>query len=228
MKKILVATLVIVALVLLAIWSPWLRWNIDLANIFGVKKPDSIAGLQINSLAGEMEVFIDNNSVGKVTPESSPFILDRLTPGEHLVTLKRTGDFASTYSSFNKLLTFEENSSVVISYNIGPDDVFSEGHVIYTTKKDNAAADSKLNINVNTTDFNFTYDGLPVEKVNGSTKSLVLDFNMQHQIKISKSGYESLNFTILPETQSDRDKLKPLDLNVDVQLMLQPVEVNTI
>lgn len=228
MKRILFVTLFIVALVLLAIWSPWLSWNIDLANFFGVKKPDAIAGLQINSLAGEMEVYVDSQSISKVTPESSPFILDRLAPGEHLITIKRTGEFASTYSTFNRLLTFEENSAVVISYNIGPDEVFSEGHVIYTTKKENLSGDSMLNININVEDFNFTYDGMPLEQVNGKSKSIPLDFNSQHSIKISKTGYESLEFSILPETQTDRDKLKGSDLNVDVQLMLQPVEVNNI
>lgn len=228
MKKILFATLFIVALVLLAIWSPWLNWNIDLANFFGVKKPDAIAGLQINSLAGEMEVYIDSQSIGKVTPESSPFILDRLVPGEHLITIKRTGEFASTYSTFNRLLSFEESSAVVISYNIGPDEVFSEGHVIYTTKKENPSGDSMLNINLNIEDFNFAYDGMSLEKIEGKSKSISLDFNSQHTIKISKTGYESLEFSILPETQTDRDKLKGADLNVDVQLMLQPVEVNNI
>lgn len=228
MKKILFATLTIVVLVLLAIWSPWLRWNIDLANIFGVSKPDSISGLQVSSLAGEIEVFIDNNSVAKVTPDISPFILDRVTPGDHLVTLKRTGEFADSYSTFNKLITFEENSAVVIGYNIGPDEVFSEGHIIYTTKKENSNSDSKLNITVNTKDFNLTFDGLPVEKVESNTKVMSVDFSRQHEIKIGKSGYESLVFTLLPEMQSDRDKLKNSDFNVDIQLMLQPVEVNNI
>lgn len=228
MKKILFGTIILVVCVLLAIWSPWLRWNIDIAGLFGVQKPDSISGLQVISFSGEIEVFIDNNSVGKVSPDNSPFILDRLQPGDHLVTLKRTGEFSSTYATFNKLLTFEENSSVVISYNLGPDEVFSEGHVIYTTKKDSSAVDSKLNINVNAEDFNFTFDGLPIEKISGKTKSMTLDFTSQHTIKISKTGYESLEFKILPEMQSDRDKLKSFDLNVDVQLMLQPVEVNNI
>jgi hypothetical protein len=224
MKKILLLTLAIILLVLLAVWSPWLRWNFNIAGLFGVSKPEAISGLTVNSLAGEIEVFLDNQSVAKVTPEVSPFILDRVTPGEHLVTIKRTGDFASTYSSLNKLLTFEENSSVVITYNIGPDEVFSEGHIIYTTKKE-GDVNSKLNISVNTDEFNFTYDGLPVEKVKGKNKTLDLDFNSQHTIKISKSGFESLEFTILPETQEERDLLKQFDLNVEVQLMLQPVEV---
>ncbi len=228
MKKILFATLTIVVLVLLAIWSPWLRWNIDLANIFGVSKPDSISGLQVSSLAGEMEVFIDNKSVAKVTPDLSPYILDRVSPGDHLITLKRTGEFADSYSTFNKLINFEENSAVVIGFNIGPDEVFSEGHVIYTTKKENPDMESKLTIDVNTSDFNLTFDGLPIEKVESSTKIMELDFSRQHEIKISRSGYESLVFTLLPELQSDRDKLKSSDFNVDIQLMLQPVEVNNI
>jgi len=228
MKKILLGTFAIVVLVLLAIWSPWLRWNFDLAGIFGVSKPEAIAGLQVSSLAGEMEVFIDNSSVAKVTPESSPYILDRVEPGEHLITLKRTGEFAESYSTFNKLITFEENSAVVIGFNIGPDEMFSEGHVIYTTKKENSDSESKLTIGVNTKEFNLTFDGLPVEKVDSNTKVMTLDFSRQHEIKISKSGYESLVFTLLPELQSDRDKLKGSDFNVDVQLMLQPVEVNNI
>lgn len=226
MKRILALTTVIVLLVLLAIWSPWLNWKIDLADIFGVRKPDSIAGLQVSSLSGEIEIFIDNKSIGTVNREGSPFIVDRVEPGDHLVTLKKTGEFANTYATFNKLLTFEENSAVVIAYSIGPDEVFSEGHVIYTTKKGSDAVESKLNINLNVDDFSFSYDGLPPERITGKSTSQALDLNSQHKIKVSKLGYESLEFTILPETQEDRDKLKNFDLNLDIQLMLQPVEVD--
>lgn len=225
MKKVLVFTIIFVLLVLLAIWSPWLSWRIDLASIFGVNRPDSISGLQVSSLSDEIEIFIDNKPIGKVTRESSPFIVDRVEPGERLVTLKKTGEFSSNYSNLNKLITFEENSSVVMAYSLGPDEAFSEGHVIYTTQKDSISAKSKLNVNVNVDEFNFTYDGLPPERILGRSISLDLDLNSQHKIKISKTGYESLEFTILPETQEDRDKFKNFDLNIDVNLMLQPVEV---
>lgn len=94
MKKVLVFTIIFVLLVLLAIWSPWLSWRIDLASIFGVNRPDSISGLQVSSLSDEIEIFIDNKPIGKVTRESSPFIVDRVEPGERLVTLKKTGEFS--------------------------------------------------------------------------------------------------------------------------------------
>lgn len=228
MKRILTITLIFVALVLLAIWSPWLRWNIDLGALIGVAKPDSIAGLQVSSLAGELEIFLDGKSAGKVTPETSPLFLDRVEPGEHLLAIKRTGDFAGSYAAFSKLVDFIAGSSVVIAYNLGPDEQFSEGHIIYATKKTVDAASSKLDINLSLEDFNFSIDNLPSERITGKHLSVNLDLNSQHQVKISKTGYESLEFTILPETQEDRDKIKPFDLNIDVQLMLQPVEVDTI
>lgn len=228
MGKFLVLICGVIVLVLLAIWSPWLRWNINLASFFGVSRPESISGLVVNSLAGEIEVFIDSNSVGKVTPETSPFIVDRVKPGDRLVTLKRVGEFADLYASLNRLIEFQENSSVVISYNLGPEEIFSEGHIIYTRKKPQPEERSKLTVRVNQQDFNFGYDSLPFEKVSTNSTNVDLDFSAQRQIRINKTGFEALNFTILPEQQSDRDLLKDFDLIVDVQLMLQPVEVNNI
>lgn len=228
MKRILTITLIFVALVLLAVWSPWLRWNIDLGALIGVTKPESIAGLQVSSLAGELEIFLDGHSEGKVTPENSPYFVYRVEPGEHLLTIKRTGEFADTYSDFSKLIDFITGSTVVVAYNLGPDEQFSEGHIIYATKKGVESSNSKLNINVSTENFNFSIDGVPAERITGENVSTNLDLNSQHRLKISKTGYEPLEFTILPETQEDRDKIKFFDLNIDVQLMLQPVEVNTI
>lgn len=227
MRKFLIRILIFALLVLLAIWSPWLKWQIDFASIFGVYKPDSIAGLQVSSLAGDIEIFLDNQSVGIVNPQSSPFFLDRVAPGEHLLSIKRPGEFANTYATINRLINFEQNTTVIIVYNIGPHELFSEGHIIYATKKGSQNQNSTLNIKVNTSDFLFGFDTDALERISTNNLTRILDLSTQHKISLSKVGYESFEFTILPDNQSERDKLKNFDLNIEISLMLQPVEVTT-
>lgn len=227
MRRFVIFVFIIFICILVALWSPWLYWKFDLVSLFGVKKPDPISGLQVFSLSGELEVFLDNKSYGKVKVETSPFILDKVSVGEHLITLKRTSSIKNAYWNFNKLVTFEQGTNVVISYNIGPSLEFSEGEVIYAIKKPDLTKASQLNINTNISEPNIQLDNAQPQRVRGSSsysQSIALD--TQHKVKISKQGFESLEFTVLPESNDDRNKLKDYDINIDSQLLYQPVEVN--
>ncbi len=226
MKRFIALVFVLVGCFLLALWSPWLYWKLDLSGLFGVQKPDSIAGLQVFSLSGELEVFLDNASMGNVKVENSPLIIDKVTPGEHLVALKRVSPTPDSYWEFGKIIKFEESTTAVISYNIGPEEEFSEGHIIYAVRKPDTGSQTQLTLTTNITGVNFQFDSVQPEIVSGNTITLPLNLGEQHKIRITKSGFEPLEFTILPESQEDRDKLKNYDINIEAKLMYQPVTVN--
>ncbi len=225
MKKPILITILILVSILVALWSPWLKWKFDLIEIFGVEKAPLISGLQVYSLSGEIEVFVDGESKGSVTTEESPLIVDNIEPGEKLVRIQRETEVPSAYTSFNQLVDFEENTDIVISINLGPTEDFSEWHIIYPDKKDNANEQSNLNISVNTEDTEVSLDGVNLSFDDNHNATYPITLDKQFNLKIFKAGYEEQEITLLPETQGDRDKLKDYDINVDVHLMLQPLIV---
>lgn len=227
MKRVLILVFILIFCILLSLWSPWLYVNFELQNIFGIAKPESVSGLQVYSLSAEMEVLVDNQLVGSVTPDNSPLIVDDIEPGEKLLTLRRKSDLDIDYWSYSKIITFEDGTSVIASYNLGPLEEFSEGHVIYAVPKSNPNVNN-LTIDLNVEGVILNYDGAPAETVVGNSKSMLLDLNSQHQIKLSKAGFESLEFSILPITQEDRNMFLNYDLIIDAQLMYQPVEIENI
>jgi len=208
--------------VAIGLWSPWLMWNVDISDIFNVEKPNVISGLQVYSLLGEVEVFVDGESQGKVTPEDSPLIVDAIQPGEKSVRIERVSEVTDAYWAFEKVITFEESIDVVISYVLGPEKEFSEGHVITVTEK----TDEDYNLLVNT---NIEGTAISLDEIQSQvpatqfTQNIALD--KQHKIKIFKPGFEEIEFTILPESQDDRDQFANKIINVDVQLLYQPVQV---
>lgn len=227
MKRVLILIFILIFCAVLALWSPWLYVNFQLQNIFGIAQPDSFSGLQVYSLSGEMEVLVDNEVLGSVTPEGSPLIIDDIAPGEKLLTFRKKSDLDIDYWSYSKIVTFEDGTSVIASYNLGPLEEFSEGSIIYAIPKDNPNINN-LVINVNIENAILNYDNLQGEEIVGNSKSLQLDLNTQHQIKLSKAGFETLQFSILPVTQEDRNKFLNFDLIIETQLMFQPIKVEEV
>ena len=225
MKRLLIFLILVLVCALLALWSPWLYLKVNITDLFGIKRPDEIASLQVYSLSGSIDVLVDGKSAGTAKVENSPFIVDRITPGEHLITLKRESDIKNAYWDFSKLITFEANTAVIASYNLGPEEEFSEGQIIYAIKKVDKSKTTQLNISVNTEKANVQIDNAQPLTLSAKTMTDTLSINSQHQVVISKKGYENLSFTILPESQEDRDKLKDFDLNIEAHLMLQPATV---
>lgn len=212
-------------LVLFALWSPWLYVRLNLSQLFGIAEPEGISGLQVNSLAGEMEVYLDGELKGNSSADRSPFTLDTITPGDYLVTLKRKTDTRGSYWDFNKLITFTEGTTVIVSYNLGPEEEFSEGHIIYATKKDNSSLNPKINMEFNVDDPEITIEEASAQKINSRQYNAEISFDKPKKITISKPGYESLEFTILPDSEEERKALSQFNLNTDIHLMLRPVIV---
>lgn len=222
MKNFIKILIVLLICSLLGLWSPWLKINVSLADIFGVEEPDKISGLQVYSFSGEMEVFLDGESQGTVTPESSPFIVDAVTPGEKSVGLKRVTEIPGAYWEFSKVITFEENIDVVLSYILGPEEEFSEGNIVSTVARTDEDYNLKVNLNVEGVELyldNIEYI------VDGTEFRETISLDKQHTIKITKQGMEEIEFLILPEDQQSRDQFANYIINVDVQLMYQPVSI---
>lgn len=228
MRRLAILIVIVVTLILIGLWSPWRGINIDFSGLFGIAKQESQSGLQVYSLSGTLQIYVDNELKGEVTPEESPFFVAQIVPGEHLVKLSRKSDTPNAYWDFNKLLQFEKNTNVIISYNLGPEEPFSEGHVIYASEKEDLTKQTRLSVNANTEGFNIQFDTLPIEKVSFNEYQTDLDLTRQHTIKLIKNGYETLEFVILPSTQEERDKLSIYDLIIDSQLMVQPVTVEDV
>jgi hypothetical protein len=225
MKRFVVFFIIAILCILLGLWSPWLYFDINLKPLVGLKESEKISGMQVFSLSGEMEVFVNDESKGKVTPENSPLVVDRINPGENLVGVKKTNEFKESYWQFSKIINFETGTDVILSYDLGPTSSFSEGHIIYAVEKVDKEKTTQLNISTNIDGAKVQIDNLPAVQVQDQKIAQGISLDNRHKIVVSKSGFETLEFTILPERQEDRDIFKNFDINVEVQLMYQPVTV---
>lgn len=217
----------IVFLVGLAVWSPWLNWDISLARIFNIEEPQRISGLQVFSLSGQIDVYLDNEFQGTVdVSDNAPLIVAPIEPGEHRVRLERNSDNSNAYWSFRRLLPFEEGSDVIVSFNIGPTETFSAGHVIYAQNNEGEIRGGQIPVsfNLNTSGATIELDGVPFETVSRSFETFVR-LDRQHEIRVEKDGFEPLEFTLLPEEEDLRDALSDFELVIEVSLIAQPVNV---
>ncbi|MCA9379378.1 PEGA domain-containing protein [Candidatus Dojkabacteria bacterium] len=205
---------------LCALWSPWNSWNLSLPVLLGMEPAPEIGGLQVTSLAGDVVIYIDGFEMGQVASGES-ITISPIDPGERQIRLKRVSDVDNAYWEFNRLVKFESGIDVVIAYELGPTEEFSEGHVIYATKSPAVINGIKLNLDATVEGATVLLDGNEI----GSTPlvSEVLSLDSQHTLKITKSGYEEQEFKLLPEDQADRDKVAGFNLNVTVNLFLQPL-----
>lgn len=208
---------------LCAIWSPWNSWNFSLTQLLGVEPPPQIGGLQVTALAGEIEVFIDGESQGKVTTETSPLSIPAMTPGERQIRLTRLSTVDGAFWEFNRLIKFESGVDVVLSYELGPTQEFSEGHVIYATKATDQVNGIRLNLDSSVDGAKVFVDNQEV----GTTPLVasVISKDIQHVFRIEKQGYETQEFKLLPDAQESRDKITGYNLNVIVDLFMQPITV---
>jgi hypothetical protein len=223
MRKFFWVTIILFGLLALAAWSPWRNINIDVASLFGLSTPEQVSGLQVVSLAGNLEVSIDGNLEGTAT-ETSPLILPKVTPGDRIIKLQRKSDLANAYITYSKLVKFTPGTDVILAYEIGPAAQFSGGHLIVASGIGNQADNVKLTLTSNVAGASVEINSVAV----GSTPLLNFDVSTlsQQSIKITKAGYETQEFLLFPESQAERDKLRGLNLDVQVDLFLQPIQID--
>lgn len=222
MRKVLSITTLILALVVLAFWSPWQNWNVHWTNIFGIENREEFSGLKVKSFSGELEVFLDNNSVGKITDKDSFLEVFPIDPGEHTVKIVRP-DNNGYYEELERRLNFEKEVDVVIGYDLGPSKLFSEGHVLTSRKSYTVGQNPTLDIVSTLEDVDVKIDGKDIGKT--PLRSIPMSIDATHVLSFNKQGFDPLEIEIFPAEQSERDKLKDLVLNLEVTLFAKPVEL---
>jgi len=220
-KKVLIILIVIVVLLGLAIWAPWYKWDFSLYNLFGIENTTKYSELKVKSLSGEIDIYIDDELQGSVTDNEEFADIASISEGSHKITLKKKS--SAEYYTFERTIDFESGVEIVIAYDLGPNEVFSEGHVFYSKK--NYANDGQPKL--------FVYSVPDMTKVFiddifvGETplRSVDLDLSSQHRVKLQKTGYDDLEFTILPDKIENREKLNEFDLIIEAKLFLRPVKI---
>jgi hypothetical protein len=223
MRTILRILILLLFCTLFGLWSPWFNWNINFSRLFGVEKVEQISGLKVLSLSGDIDIFIDNELVDSVDSENSfTTSIVALEPGEKTIRLERKSEVENAFWSFNKVINFEEGLDVVISYRLGTSEEISEGHIITASEKKSETYN--LFIKTNVQDPTILINNIP-SVVEGNTLTQNISLDNQHVIKITKAGFEDIEFLLLPETQEERDKFKNYVINVDAHLMYQPLQI---
>lgn len=221
-KRLVTIVLIVIFLLILGAWAPWNNWNLNIYNLFGIESSEKYATLKVKSLQGTVNIYLDDELKGSATDNSDFAEINPITPGEHTVTLKKESN--GNYFQFSRKVSFESGMDVVISYDLGPSQLFSEGHILYTRKNYLNAENPRLSIFSSPEDVSVYLD----ENLIGTTviKDLELNKSIQHKIRFEKKGYDTMEITVLPENQADRDKLKDYDLILEINLFLQPVKIS--
>lgn len=222
-KKIRNLFLLFLLLLLLGLWSPWNDWDINILRLIGIDTQDEYATLKVKSLAGTIEILVDDLVEGTVNPEDGFAEINTITKGDHMIKLRRPETINENYYELNKKINFEPGIEVVIAYDLGPSQIFSEGHILYTTKRYGDYLEPELNILSNPSGVSVFIDETEI----GSTpvKGYELDIKAQHTVRFELQGFDPLEFVLLPESQEARDELNGLSLNLEVNLFLQPIEI---
>jgi len=221
LKKVSILVLFLVGLFALAIWSPWYKWNINFYSIFGIENVDKYSGLKVMSLAGEIDIYVDNEYKGVISDNEDFADISSLKAGSHNITLKNK-NMVSFYT-FSKDLVFEPGVDVVVAYDLGPNEKFSEGHIFYTRKNYTHTGMAKLFIYASPEKSKVYLDDVFIGE--SPILSIDLDIDMQHKIQIQSEGYQTLEFTILPTEIDSRKKLLDFDLILEAKLFLLPVKI---
>jgi hypothetical protein len=222
LKKVLTIIIIGVFFIILALWSPWYKLNLNFLNLFGIESVTKFAILKVKSLNGEINIYVDNELKGTATDNMDFTEISQITPGEHTVSLKRNSN--GNYYQFERKVNFEASLDVILTYDLGPSQLFSEGHLLYSQKNFLNLANPRLTIYSAPDNVEVYID----EKLIGNSviKDFELDISKQHKLKLIKKGYDTMEVTLLPEEQSDRDKLKNYDLIFEVNLFTQPIKIN--
>jgi hypothetical protein len=213
--------LIVIFLVILGLWSPWNNWNINLLNLFGIDSNEKYSTLKVKSIQGSFNIYIDDEINGSATDNSDFFEINPITPGEHTISLRKESN--GNYFQFVRKVNFEPGLDVVVAYDLGPSQSFSEGHILYTRKNFLNTKNPRLSVYSSPEDVSVYLDDILI----GTTviKDFELDKAIQHKLRFEKKGYDTMEIMILPEDIADREKLSNYDIIIEANLFLQPVNI---
>lgn len=219
MKKIGLCIIISIIAVLGAIFIPWDKLNTFKDRLLGMN--NNYASLKIFSLGGDMKVYLDNEEKGIIKSQDPYFEVFPVDIGSHSVKLVRVSSQEGFYSPFEREIVFEKGFDTVISWEIGPTEESSSGWILYAQSSNEKKGSALLNISSDIESCNVVLNNSQEMKTPISNESIGLD--SQYNIKVSKEGYQELEFQILPEDQEARNRLDGYILYVEVNLYKVPI-----
>jgi len=224
LKKLYTIFAFVLILIVFGVWSPWNDISVSWLSVFGVDTDEKQGGLKVLSHADEIDIYIDDEYIDTTISNTDFLETPPIQPGEHTVKLVRNIE-NTDYVEIVRKLNFESGVDVIIGYEIGPSEVFSEGHILYAKKNYSGKDKTVLDIFSEPQDIKVTMDGQYLGET--PIRELTIGLERKHLITFEKDGYDSLDIEILPDTSEERDKLKGLKLILEVNLFAQPVEIVT-
>jgi hypothetical protein len=222
LKRLALIVVILVCLVGLGVWSPWQQWKLNLPSILGIQSPEQFGSLKVKSLSGDIDVFVDGEFKDTASADDSDFLeIVPISPGEHTIRMVRRDE--PGFPEVIRKLNFEPGADVVVAYEMGPSESFSEGHILYARKSFENKGKPQLEIFSTPDNTKVTLDGTYLGQA--PLKDIELDTNSKHKLKFEKDGYDPLEIDIFPDTQADRDKLKDMILTLEINLFERPVKV---
>jgi hypothetical protein len=219
MKKLGICIIFLIIAVIIAILFPWGNLDDIKDRLFGVK--NNYASLKVYSLAGNMKLYIDEEEKGLVKRDEQFLEIFPISLGEHNIKLIREASNDEFYLNFEKIIKFEKGFDTVLSWEIGPTEDSSSGWILYAQNNNTDANNALLNLECRPDDCKVDIDSK--EEYLGSIKDMTLGLETQHYFKVSKDGYQDLEFHILPEDENSRKSLKGYTLYIEVYLYKIPL-----
>jgi len=219
MKKVGFCIIISIIAVLGAILLPWHKLDSYKDKLLGSN--NNYSSLKIYSLGGDMKIYLDNEEKGVIKNQDPYLEIFPIDIGSHSVKLERIASQEGFYPYFERNIDFEKGFDTVISWEIGPTDESSSGWILYAQSSNKKEGNAFLNISSKIDDCKVLLNNTEGIETPIIDKAIGLD--SQYHIKVSKEGYQELEFQILPEDQEARNRLDGYVLYVEVNLYKLPI-----
>lgn len=222
MKTKVVTILIVLILLALAVFSPWRNLNINLGSIFGIKNTSETSTLEVSSLGGKLEVFLDDNEVGSTNFQDPKLEISPISAGSHKLKLMRDSDVV--YPTYEKTILFAPGISSSISYELGLSEDMTNGWLIIPEKRviKTASTETSITFRVFPEDSTLSINGQKKD-----SKVVKLDPKTKYDVRITKEGYLPLSFQILGFDDSKIKLSSEYEYIVDVKLGSIPLKVES-
>lgn len=220
-KRLGLCFLIVFCAVIAAVLVPWDRASTLKDKLLG--KGEDYSSLKVYSLGGDMKVFVDGEETGTVREDDAFLEIVPITAGDHEVKLVREATHGGFYEDFVRVINFEKGFDTAVSWAIGPSVESSSGWILFAQQKASEKSGfTQINLSCKPSDCNITMDNEVEYTAPISRMELSLD--KQHTFKAKSSGFQDLEFLVLPEEEEDRNMLEGYELFFEVNLYQIPIE----
>lgn len=217
MKKLAIIALFIILIIAITTGITWF------ANI--PTKQSANASLEVSSLGGNMNVFIDGISKGEIKQSQTKQDFFNLVPGIHKIKLART-DSTVPYFEYEASVNLVNNLSSSINYELGPTSDSTQGWILDYTPK--TSSENLLYI--------YTSEDSKVQVIDSDSKTELVSNPLQNDVyfkisldknytvNITKTSYIAQTFSVFANSSSS--ELKNYDIVVRSKLFAIPISLD--